>query len=177
MLIQRNCFKKQSAQKPPHSLCSFLHILRVPCLFLLIWGIEKHQPKNGWCFIIRLKGAAPQRLRKVRTLAGVPSSCISRVSPVVTSGVWSVRSLPPQSPSYPTHNIPELFCFVKDIFILYVFALYSEIDLSQAYRISENSSSKQDRHPHLSTIKGLTKSQAGRFGDPLFCYICAYRDP
>ena len=43
-------------------------------------------------------------------LAGAPFSCISRISPVSTSGVWSTRKLPPQTAySYPTLSISHLF--------------------------------------------------------------------
>ena len=42
--------------------------------------------------------------------------CISQVSPVDTSGVWSVRNLPPQSPIYPIH-ILALFADIASIFL------------------------------------------------------------
>ena len=51
-------------------------------------------------------------------MAGVRFSCISRVPPVSTSGVWIVRNLPPQiTPFYPTLTISVLFFFVKNFYI------------------------------------------------------------
>ena len=55
-------------------------------------------------------------------LAGVAFSCISRVSPVNTSGVWSLRNLPPQiiiwvEPLYYMFNIDYLLFFVKRLIV------------------------------------------------------------
>ena len=52
------------------------------------------------------------------TSAGVPGSCVSRVTPVNAIGVWSVRNLPPRSPTlfYTNYSITIHFCKVQFYF-------------------------------------------------------------
>ena len=63
-----------------------------------VTGIEKALCRHSKVLFFKIMWS---RLKdgpgKFGTLAGVPFSCISRVSPVHTIGVWSVRNLPPQS--------------------------------------------------------------------------------
>ena len=73
----------------------------------------KRRARQGPPFLlagIKEQGAALQQLPIGRHLAGVASSCISQVSLVSTSGVWSLRNLPPQTPAlsyvYYTKFIP-----------------------------------------------------------------------
>ena len=46
-------------------------------------------------------------------LAGVPFSCISRVSPVSTIGVWSGRNLPPQISAFILSSLYTIYSFLN----------------------------------------------------------------
>jgi len=60
-------------------------------------------------------------------MAGVALSCISRVSPVGTIGVWSLRNLPPQTVyHYPMFILANLFVFVKKFIFTITTPLFNQ---------------------------------------------------
>lgn len=88
-----------------------------------VWLQRNLPPQSPYFILILLVGFLEKGIVKhdphirIWALAGVHFSCVSRVTPVSTIGVWTVRIPPPQSPSYSNIIIPDLFSFVKNSFI------------------------------------------------------------
>ena len=95
---------------------------RSPCLCRSSRN-KKHPPVKvhsltGGCFCaLDIQKKTPRRASLRRDpLAGVPFPCISRVSPVRTSGVWLTRNLPPQRISIVIFIICQYLCGCKEFF-------------------------------------------------------------
>ena len=79
-------------------------------------------------------GTASEPSPLEKHLAGVAFSCISRVTPVVTIGVWMPRNCPPQiTLSYPTNIIALLFIFVKNFFSTKITIISFIINFKKGY--------------------------------------------